>query len=276
MTHGAAPGTLASWPRQIVVALDGGPVAERALGPAHDLARRVGAELRLVSVVTTTPETKERLAYVRAVATASEFGAGASVSVVTAASLTDAISELTDERLLCMASHASVHHGDAFVGSVTDDVVRQSRRPVLVVGPEVPTGCDMDVDRVDVAVGGSYWLGALPVALGWAELLDVPVRLVHVAAPGEPHPSWLVWPDRCPGVGHHVVIDSGDVAATLRHEAGNHALMVIATAGRRGLERLAEGSVAAGVVAHAARPVLLVCHDGGTEEHPGHDGRRRP
>lgn len=263
MTHDPAPGTFARWPRQIVVALDGGSVAERAIGPAHDLAERVGAELRLVSVVGTTPETKERLAYLRAVATTSELATGASVSVVTADSLADAITELTAERLLCMASHASVHDGDAFVGSVTDDVVRRSRRPVLVVGPEVPSGCDMGVDRIDVAVGGDYWLAALPVALGWAELLDVPVRLVHVVVPGGPRPPWLDWPAGCPGVGHHVVVESDDVAAALAVEAGNHALLVIATAGRRGLERLAEGSVAAGVVAHAARPALLVCHDGG-------------
>ncbi len=242
-------------------------MAERALGPARDLAHRVGAELRLVSVVATTPEAKERLAYLRAVATTSELGAGASVSVVTAGSLTDAVSELTEERLLCMASHASVHDGDAFVGSVTDDVVRRSRRPVLVIGPQVPTGCDMAVDRLDVAVGGDYWLGALPVALGWAELLDLPVRLVHVSEPGRPPPGWLVWPDRCPGVGHHVVLESDDVAATLAGEAGAHGLLVISTAGRSGLERLAEGSVAAGVVAHATRPVLLVCHDGGASQH---------
>ncbi len=263
MSHDPAPGTLARWPRQIVVALDGGSVAERALGPANGLAHRIGAELRLVSVVATTPESKERLAYLRAVATTTELAAGASVSVITAPSLAEAISEIADERVLCMASHASVHQGDAYVGSVTDDVVRKSRRPVLVVGPDVATGCDMDVERIDVAVGGDYWLGALPVALGWAELLGVPVRLVHIAEPGGVRPRWLVWPPECPGVGHHVVVESRDVAAALTAEAGNNALMVIATAGRRGLERLAEGSIAAGVVAHAARPVLLVCHDGG-------------
>jgi nucleotide-binding universal stress UspA family protein len=100
--------------------------------------------------------------------------------------------------------------------------------------------------------------------VGWARTYDVPLHLMAVVA-----------------AENRVVIDEGYLERTAAAIEGvevltdrlqgspvkalvaraaeiDGSLLVVCTHGRRGLDRLAAGSVASGVVAAASRPVLMV------------------
>ena len=93
-------------------------------------------------------------------------------------------------------------------------------------------------------------IDVVPAATAWATLLDVPLALARVHV-GDAHPADPVWRSaHC--VDHHGVPDA------LIDLAGADGLLALTPHGRRGMERLALGSVAADVVARSTRPVLLV------------------
>jgi len=153
--------------RKIVVPLDRSPVAESALPFAVSLARDLGAELALVSVIdlplefaawldaTTVIDQKIDVEdayedYLEAVAAEID-----DVPVETAVRMGGAASEIEeyvnsfDDPILVMASHGRSGVRRLIIGSVTQQVVHRVKVPVIVVPARIPVDEDKPVGPVE-------------------------------------------------------------------------------------------------------------------------------
>jgi nucleotide-binding universal stress UspA family protein len=154
-----APGAITS----ILVPVDGSPGGSLALGTARTLAKQAGATLQLLQVVQPIPtyESSALLlngpidvdaswdedaetgaqAYVEAlVSRLSTRGLSIQGEAIMANSVPEAIvANAADHRceLIIMSSHAHTGPARAFLGSVTDAVVRSAKCPVLVMRRDV-------------------------------------------------------------------------------------------------------------------------------------------
>lgn len=156
---GAGPGSAPSALRRIVVPLDESPLARQAMGPAEELARLFAAELLLVSVVEPVIGIMDpALPFPASVDPAAEVarrerveeelrrlsaelvarGVAARPIVVAALGVGATILEVAereDADLIAMSTHGAGGLRRAFVGSVTDKVIRGSPVPVLAWRP---------------------------------------------------------------------------------------------------------------------------------------------
>ena len=150
--------------RSILVALDGSPFAEHTIPHALSIAQRTGARVRLVTVVKPLPEAfvdgmyydtsslqQEEIArtesYISGVAArAKGVGAGhVETSVLqgdVATSLCDILASGSED-LLVLATHSRSALGRFWLGSVTDEMVRHSPRPILLVRPHEENPVDL-------------------------------------------------------------------------------------------------------------------------------------
>lgn len=197
-------------------------------------------------------------------------------TVVCGADPADSVRGLLHEpySLAVMASHGRGRTA-ALVGSVASGLIAVGSRAVLCVGPSV----------TDAHLAGKRWSGpvvvtvdgselserALPEAARWADHFGVLPWIVEVH---EPNSRSMVdvletaYPARlAESLGHgqrstvqYEALHGDHVAETVGQFAGDSdaSLIVAATQGRTGLERLVLGSTAAGFVRHAPCPVLLV------------------
>jgi nucleotide-binding universal stress UspA family protein len=150
--------------RRLLVPVDGSPGGAVALGAAMGLAQATGASVRLSEVVVPIPSylyTEFNVAggwyvdpvwdqeaqtaadaYVHAISTRlRERGLDATSEVTVATSVPDTLvrsAESIAADLIVMSSHALTGAARALVGSVTDEVVRTARCPVLVVRRDMP------------------------------------------------------------------------------------------------------------------------------------------
>lgn len=134
---------------KVVVPLDLSEVAAKAVAPAVDIARGVGDDLLLVTVLsrrlkadlaelaetqnTNVPDMIE--SYLKSVAADAE-GVPTSHSVVTGEEAADALIGFADDesiRMIVIATHGRSGIERWRLGSVTERVVRHSEVPVLVV-----------------------------------------------------------------------------------------------------------------------------------------------
>ncbi|MES2643638.1 MAG: universal stress protein [Myxococcota bacterium] len=127
--------------RRVLVATDLSDFAGQAVAYAYEVLRGRTGEVHLLHVDTTTPPAARdaACARVRAFApTPSPEGIDTHVHVVARSDVAAAIVE-TAERLgadmVCIASHGRKGVVRTVLGSVSEEVVRASRRPVLVVRP---------------------------------------------------------------------------------------------------------------------------------------------
>ena len=147
------------WPGEILVALDGSPLAEAALEPAIEVARLWDAELALVQVVSpltaasnphltfpasysdqvTAMRRESADDYIRDVAErVRESGVRVSGAAVIGRTVPETLIDLTEpERvgLMVVATHGLGGVRRMVLGSVADKVVRGANVPVLVVRP---------------------------------------------------------------------------------------------------------------------------------------------
>lgn len=287
-------------PKRILVPLDGSAIAERALPYASSIARRAGGELLLVRAAlaplfTTEPgedqaeETSEAEAELNAVAERLRTEGLAvephiyyddpAPTIVRAA-------ELEDADLIVMSSHGRSGIGRWIYGSVTDQVLRSAKTPVLVIPASAV------VDWANGAAGGRTVLvpldgsdlaeESLDAAVEMARLLGAGLRLLQVAPPPVyASPEGFVYVDVDPneeiavakayldGVADRlrasdltvetqaVIGDPGPLIAEEARASGA-LLVVMATHGRSGIARLVMGSVATGAVQRSPAPVLLL------------------
>ena len=140
---------------RIVVALDGSELAERALGPAQELARRLGAPLHLVRIADVTrfqfgmneaaleyaalgrelsDEEDEATRYLAAVAARlAADGAAPTTEVRRGFAARQLVDLVRPGDLLVMASHGRTGPRRWLLGSVAEEVVRHAAAPVLLV-----------------------------------------------------------------------------------------------------------------------------------------------
>ena len=256
---------------QVLVPLDGSRAAERALAPALELVRRTRVALRLLSRA--LPGEKEELAgYLSDLADRHAAVTDVETEVVDVESIPDAITAgIEPGTLVCVSSHGR-GRSEALVGSVTEAVLRTLGQPVLVVGPDVPEGTTLGDGRIVACLDGSDLSErTLDPARAWSMSLGLPLWLTQVAPPD------LAVEQRT----HGDVIEGGYLAA-LAHQTGGvegwdilhdqhpaHglaryaatepvAMLVLATHGRTGWDRLRLGSVTAATVRHGPVPVLVV------------------
>ena len=145
---------------EIMVPLDGSDLAASALEPASELAQRSGGQLHLVTVPTVPPYAKvvpetsgmipdllkrrigEAESYLsQTVADLEDRGieVDANVEVVVAGDVAKGIVEHADEvdaDLILMSTHGRTGLGRFILGSVTDRVLRGSRRPLWILRPD--------------------------------------------------------------------------------------------------------------------------------------------
>jgi nucleotide-binding universal stress UspA family protein len=272
---------------QILVPLDGSPLADRALPYAVALGRATGARLTLLHV-TATSEAEEAAAALDARAEQVRAGGvivDARVYLIADGQVADAILRVAREDaadLIVMSTHGRSGIGRWIYGSVADRVLGLAQTPVLLV----PAGCThtWPTDRplrVLVPLDGSALADeALHWAVALADVLKADLHLLQAVEPptylttegvmlSDPEPllaearrylegvaETLRRPERRVSFEAVSGWPAQEIAAVAR-QAGVD-LIVMATHGRTGLARLVLGSVATGTVQRATVPVLLV------------------
>ncbi len=263
----------------VIVPLDGSHFAESALPTASWLARKLRADLRLVTTTfVADADGMERYLAEKAAASGIE---GAQGEIVRPHFPGSGISEYAaghQDAVLCMTTHGHSGVADILLGGVADEVVRSAAGPVVLVGPHAAKGEPVG-QRIIACVDGSAPSQAiLPTVSTWADHLLLPIDLVTVAehdgsawdqAAAHAELTALAAGLRADGRSVNVTVipaDEGKVADRLLAHAERYsgALIAIATHGRGGLLSNALGSVVTHVVRHSTRPVL-VCRPAGTE-----------
>lgn len=192
--------------RPVLLPLDGSPLAERAIPYALDLADRSGAPLALVSVISraVAPRFVDHLGeieaeiheaaqqradtYLRAVAARLSAAPGRRVHTrVLVGPVADALVSVADElraRIMVLTTHGRGPARRAWLGSVTDALLRRTPVPLLVIRPpEAEPGAalpdegasagggelpDPPLRRIVLPVDGSdESKAAIPAALEW-------------------------------------------------------------------------------------------------------------
>ena len=295
--------------KTVLVPLDGSPLAEQAIPLAQAIAERAGCKLKLVLVheplivMEPGPDyTKVELAllkadreYLKSVAARLRDRLGRRMSSAVlqggpvAQTLGTYIRELGAE-MVVMTSHGRAGLRRAWLGSVTDHLIRTSDIPIVVVRPEEGAATEWEGEIRDILVpldGSPLAEAALEPAAMLARLWDAEISLVQVvtpvalaADPALPFPtgySDAITATRSEFAGDYirdmavllresgvkasgVVVTGRAVPETLIDLAapGRVSLMAVATHGLGGLRRMVLGSVADKLVRGATVPVMVV------------------
>ena len=258
-------------PKTIVVPLDGSPFSESAVPVGREIARRVGGRVLLMATHFDDVDEERRTAYLQGI---TDRVTDDSVDIV---SINDyryahAIEELLrdhPDRIVCMRSHGLGRVLWAVLGSVAEQVVRESRRPIVLVGRHCRDDWPGNTRHMLVCVDGSSVADPIvPVAAQWAKALGLDVHVAVVIHPldfaGVGFPGDVV--DAIVELFVALGVDAAPVVLRGAHTAGaiaDYANEVSAAARRDrhsrrgGVARAALGSVAMGTVGLVECPVLL-------------------
>jgi nucleotide-binding universal stress UspA family protein len=126
--------------RRVVVGVDGSALAERAIGPAVDLADRLGAAVWIVQVIDPDllPYEWPETGYVQRLANVWSQGGRDVGFEVLHGMVRDAILDFGTAEpgtILVVGSHGLTGSRFGSLGSVSRDIVRKADIPVMVVGP---------------------------------------------------------------------------------------------------------------------------------------------
>jgi nucleotide-binding universal stress UspA family protein len=249
---------------RILVPLDGSELAERAVSVASALARPFHESVILLTVGEDNQALRppaDRLA---------AEGVPAATEVVTGP-VAEAICRFAHEQdvgLIVMSTQGRTGARRRIMGSVAERVVRKAQRPVLIVPRRAQMSVRPSFDRVIVSLDGSSEAErVLPFVSSFARRFGAPVVLLHVFDEGsealDPMERYLAREaERLAKeqVEAEVRTVAGDPAEAIvgALERERQGLLMIATHGRGGVERLLLGSVAQSVIRRAGAPVLLV------------------
>jgi len=258
-------------PQTIVVPLDGSPFAERAVPVARTIARRIGARLMLVTTGWGDWESGDRKAYLEAIAR-QHADVPTEVTLIDehpAALAIEHVVNAATGRLVCMTSHGRGGFRWALLGSVAEQVVRDTHKPMLLAGGHCRVDWPGEFRHMLVCVDASNVADPIiPVATRWAKALRLDIRVALVIHPldvqGATHPDETVGAivqrfvadglDAAP-----VILRSSHIAGAIADFAGTLPATLIAmnTHARGGIARMTLGSVAMATVGLADCPVLL-------------------
>ena len=279
--------------KRLLVPLDGSPLSESILPVAAAWAQAEGAEILLLRAAhpdrpaprdaAGMPSEHAEEAYLAGIA--SQLAQCGRSSVRTAVSydrperaiIETAWREQAD--LIAMATHARSGIRRALLGSVAESVIRSAGVPVLLIRGQA-TWEPGAASRILVALDGSKRAeGIIPIAERLASSHDLGVILLQVIEPpglderSIPRDALIMFRrdyaerylakiaesmgDR--GLRAHPVVRLGRAANTIAAVAVEEGVNLIAmsTRGRRGLNRIVLGSVAAQVLRKTSMPLLL-------------------
>lgn len=251
----------------VLVPLDLGFDADRALPVAESLARRIGAGVEVVGVTSPGVPRQRVIAEVHAHARR----LGVDVDAVHVLRDHDVAGEVlalvaASDAVLCCATHAWRGLGERLFHSVSAEIVRRTRAPVVLVGPRaeprpaltaVLAGIDEPAFASRVASTAAMW--SRPLGTGVRLLRVVQDRSVLV-------PAWsavrrvsgtltCLGVDTVPEV---VVADRpADAILATAGELGDP-LVVVGAHDRSEVEHPALGGVSLAVVRRSTHPVLVV------------------
>lgn len=283
--------------KRVLVALDGSPLAEHALGHARRFSRLLGAPIELVTCLSVgaSPlrDELQRLAdgYLQGVCgTLRADGFDASTRLVSGDAAA-AIAEEADREpgtLLAMCTHGRGGAMRWAVGTVTDRVLRSARCATLIARPaDAPPTAEPALGALIVALDGSALAEqSLEITARLARSSRATVHLLRIVpADAEvhlAHPGFAgAWRDeaeydaaRCEEYLQQIAArlrgqGLSDVFCALRHGAPADgivacaqqtpdSLVVMTSHGRSGIGRWLLGSVAERVARNSPRPVLLL------------------
>ncbi len=283
--------------RLIIVPLDGSSFAEIALATAFRIARAWNAEIEVVTAHERTDEksmegVEEYLAGVVA-RIRDEVGLQVT-SALAAGSAAEALEQHASSKeadLVVMTSHGRGPLSRIWLGSVTDQFIRRTSTPVLLVRPgegeELDLSKEITFDRVLIPVDGSEGGDAiLTPALALGKACDSDFVLLKVSGATEAlSSSFVSYAVRVNpktldderkkaevdldarverlitegvAVTGEVVLDNSPSDGVLRFAAENDIdLIAMATHGRGGVARMVLGSVTDKVVRGATQSVLV-------------------
>ncbi|MCU0311936.1 MAG: universal stress protein [Acidimicrobiales bacterium] len=259
--------------RNIVVPLDGSTLSESALPVAAELAAHFDAAVTLLSSGwgSTTDELHDYVETAGARLDVPTWTTRIAVDTFPATAIAEAAE--ADDTVVVMATHGRSGIGKALLGSVAEDVLKASARPVLLLGRNASPQTSLDGGAMIVATDGSETAESIVAdAVAWARALHLSVRIVSVTTGdgtpvgGAADSSAIERLDalgdlvRAAGVEAHVErVEAKDAAGALVDLARNlpASMIAMATHGRTGLARTALGSTAMKVVRDAPCPVLV-------------------
>jgi nucleotide-binding universal stress UspA family protein len=285
--------------KRILVPLDGSMQAEQALPYAVTLARKLSAKVILMSALAPAErwaeggasrpeeEAEEKAArnYLQSVSRlADNVHADVRVLWGPAAASICVCADDDAADVIVMTTHGRSGFARWLIGSVSDRVLRTTRKPlVLVHSTESPATAPVEFNRLLVPLDGSGLAeAALPVARELARSLDASVVLERVvmmpvswgSEAYQPDPTRLIeymeteardYLQKTAGVIKDGVEVQTEVsvglpaAVIIDAAAAHHAdMIVLTTHGHSGPARWIMGSVADSVVRHAERPCLIV------------------
>lgn len=264
--------------QHLIVPIDDSPESWSAFDVALALARRIDADVVVVQIEFDPVHRRATHDRLRdGIDRHAPLDAAVSTEVrVSVRPIGEELVDLAGSRpgsMIVMASHGRGRSA-AIVGSVTEDVLRRSPNPTMLVGPHV--SADGFGGPIVTTVDGSDESElALPIAAEWADALSVTPWIVAVAKPAtnEQHArgadaagtGYLARLARGLDLrsggdveydelhGEHPARDIADYSA--RHGAS---LIVASSHGRSGLSRLTLGSVVSGIVRQATCPVIVI------------------
>jgi nucleotide-binding universal stress UspA family protein len=260
--------------KTFVVPLDGSDYSERALPVAEALVSRVNGALLLVSAQYHGPiDPHEYLGEQAARITQCPVDIVASTHDRAAVAIESAL-EGGDDRVVCMTTHGRGSWRWAAVGSVAEEVIQRTDRPLVLVGRHCRTdflerGKDLLVcaDRAEAAAG------LAPAVHTWAEALGLHTRVAVVVHPldveSAEHSEVVLGPLAqalgMPDSRDAHLLRANYVAGALADLADDlpAGLMAISSHARTGFRRFSLGSETMAVLHLAPCPVLVVRGDTG-------------
>ncbi|MEY2959388.1 MAG: hypothetical protein RLZZ01_1956 [Actinomycetota bacterium] len=261
--------------QHLVVPIDGSAASWTAVPIAARLAAAVDGRLDVITVVDRLADiTPARDELVDGLRRFEDLPVSPMVQVLASDVVASAVAdhlETLDGGMVVMSSHG---HGRsaAVLGSITDDVLRRTYGPVVVIGPSVDlaTAGRLDGPYVVPLDGSDAGERIVPIAAAWAIEFGAVPWLVEVVEPGlrvaddvfeSAYTARLaagLHQDTGRDVEYEVLHGDRPAAAIVDFATSNDSRLVFATThGRSGLARLRLGSVAADIVRHAPCPVVL-------------------
>jgi nucleotide-binding universal stress UspA family protein len=258
----------------VVVAFDGSEHARRALHWGAAVATALGRPLAIVrawdddGADEDTAEQQTRALRAATTEVVDEEVPGTDVRThLVRGPATDAVpasAVATDAALLVVGSRGR-SGVSALLGSVSRACINRSSVPVLVVPPAAP---DPALDGASIVVGDDGSPGARRAVAWAADLAAAAGTGVVVVRGADPLPTDDAAPATAPsadelldrGVSHRLVAAEDDARHLLTRTASEEdaSLVVVGSRGNGPVKALLLGSVAAFVVRHSTRPVVVV------------------
>jgi len=211
-------------------------VADRALPIIGQLARRGSLGVRLVTTsspgLDPTVDRNDLAMHARRI-----NGWPVTPVVLESNEPAEELAEFADRHsgaLICLASHARNAIGELFIGSMTDELLRRHRGPILIVGPRVDPHVELGDDLIVGLDDFARHTSLLDVAKAWKSTFGGTVDEFEV-------------PEACDPV--DVLVD------TARQTRG---IIAVASHLRRGFDRARRGSVSWDLIRRSPTPVLVV------------------